>query len=354
MAQKLVGGFAVTLLAVSFGAGYGWSCRGATECQPSSLLAIDTTPQTDVQLLQTIAGPNASYGTAVIGVNILPVPFPGITLDQRLAEADAKLSDMVDITKSYITSSGISPQVFSVGATVDTVTAGDGSSVVYAFIPVATFAQPYLLDMNAGQQAHHAAALVALYRAMGWSNGDPGSVTFGADNEAATDYAAQSTGQAIGDPHLQNIHGERFDLMQPGEHVLIHIPRQESIQNTLLHVQAVTQTIGGPCADTYFMRINVTGRWPSALRPGGFIFRADDPNSGAESKWMDLHGGLQVKVVHGRTQQGIRYLNFYIKHLDRAGFPVGGLLGEDDHEEASTPPRACEQRMALKSSTIAS
>jgi hypothetical protein len=289
----------------------------------------------------------------VIGVNILPVPFPGITLDQRRAEAETKLTDMVDITKNYITSSGISTMVFSVGATVDTVTSGDGSSVVYAFIPVATFTQPYLLDMNAGQQAHHQAALVALYRAMGWSMGDPGSVAFGATNEAATSYAAQGV-QAVGDPHLQNIHGERFDLMKPGKHVLVQIPRRESLENTLLRVQAVAQTMGGLCTDTYFTRINVTGKWPSALRPGGFIFRADDPDSGAESKWMNLHGGLQVKVVHGRTQQAIRYLNFYIKHLDRAGFPVGGLLGEDDHEEASTPPRACEQRMALKSSTIAS
>lgn len=148
-----------------------------------------------------------------------------------------------------------------------------------------------------------------------------------------------------------------MELSPSQKNVLTHIPRQERFENTLRHVQAVARTLGVLCEDTYFVRINVTGKWPSALRPGVFAFKADDPDSGAESKWMSLHGlsnGLQMKVVHGQTQQGIRYLNFYIKHLDRTGFPVGGLLGEDDHEDVSTLPRACERRMALKSSAGAS
>ncbi|CAK0880679.1 unnamed protein product [Prorocentrum cordatum] len=36
---------------------------------------------------------------------------------------------------------------------------------------------------------------------------------------------------ATGDPHLQNIHGERFDLMRPGNAVLIQIPRGEPVCN---------------------------------------------------------------------------------------------------------------------------
>ncbi|CAK0846077.1 unnamed protein product [Prorocentrum cordatum] len=55
---------------------------------------------------------------------------------------------------------------------------------------------------------------------------------------------------AVGDPHLQNIHGERFDLMKTGRHVLIHIPRRDD-KNTLLRVDGDVQRLGGQCADIY-------------------------------------------------------------------------------------------------------
>jgi len=341
MANKLVGGVLVTLLAVSFGTGYGWTCRGATECQPSSLLTIDTTLQSDVQLLQVIAGPNASRSTTfppvVFGINIAQTPYAA-NLQEVRDEAASQLTTMKAITNQEILNFGYTATALIVLSSADIATAGDGSSVVYVYLKVIQF--DGLIPRDQGLQD----ALVHAYQSMaGWSKGMAVSVTMGDTTLEATNQNAL----AVGDPHLQNMLGERFDLMQPGKHVLVQIPRRESLQNTLLRVQAVAQPIGGLCADTYFTRINVTGKWPNALRPGGFIFRADDPDSGAAPKWMDLHAGLQVKVVHGKTKQGIRYLNFYVKHLDRAGLPVGGLLGEDDHEEASTPSRACEQRMSL-------
>jgi hypothetical protein len=55
----------------------------------------------------------------------------------------------------------------------------------------------------------------------------------------------------------------------------------------------------------------------------------------------------ELKVARGHTQQGIQYLNFYVKHLARVGFVVGGLLGEDAHDQVSTPSDACAHRLAL-------
>jgi len=336
----------VTLLAVSFGASYGWTCHGSTECQPSSLLATDTSLQSDVQLLQISAGPNASSitgtnggpPTLIAGVNI--VAKPGSTLNEVLSEADDMQTSMRTVTGSTLNSNYA--LVFVQSSSATTVIVG-GHAVVYVYLTVWLISGAGTVPADATAQS----LLLDAYNGMaGWSKGIPGSVQLGATISEATSSSAQS----VGDPHLQNIHGERFDVMKPGEHVLIHIPRQERPENTLLHIQAFARTLGADCTDTYFVRINVTGKWPSALRPGGFTFKADDPDSGAESKWMSLHGmsnGLQVKVVHGQTQQGIRYLNFFIKHLDRSGFLVGGLLGEDDHEDASTLPRACERRMAL-------
>ena len=59
-------------------------------------------------------------------------------------------------------------------------------------------------------------------------------------------------------------------------------------------------------------------------------------------------GPLQVKVVHGRTEKGIKYLNLFVKHLGHAGFAVGGLLGEDDHTDAARIPGECQSTMSLR------
>ena len=40
-------------------------------------------------------------------------------------------------------------------------------------------------------------------------------------------------------------------------------------------------------------------------------------------------------------------MNVYVKHLRRAGFAIGGVLGEDDHEDIIVPPDACAKKMSL-------
>jgi hypothetical protein len=147
---------------------------------------------------------------------------------------------------------------------------------------------------------------------------------------------------ATGDPHLQNIHGERFDLMKPGKHVLIHIPRGEPAETTLLSVEAEARQLGGQCADMYFQEVNITGAWAEAKRTGGLRFQAQ----GEGMSWAKF-GQVELKVAPGRTQTGTQYLNFYVKHLGRARFAIGGLLGEDDHMKASMPSAYCIRHVSL-------
>merc|ERR1719161_2053002 len=151
---------------------------------------------------------------------------------------------------------------------------------------------------------------------------------------------------AVGDPHLQNVHGERFDLMKPGKHVLINIPRGVSAEKSLLRVQADARQLGGQCADMYFQELNVTGSWADAKQAGGYHYSV--LHGAIEAPEWVAFGKVGLKVVHGRTDGGLSYLNLYVKHLGRAGFAVGGLLGEDDHEDVITPPEACVKTMALK------
>merc|ERR1712194_868073 len=93
---------------------------------------------------------------------------------------------------------------------------------------------------------------------------------------------ASSSPFATGDPHLQNVHGERFDLMKPGKHLLIQIPRKSS-QNTLLRVDAEAQRMGGQCTDMYFQELNITGAWAEAKQTGGFHYHAEGFHS--EPRW---------------------------------------------------------------------
>jgi hypothetical protein len=94
----------------------------------------------------------------------------------------------------------------------------------------------------------------------------------GAGRVAGTLYVKASAGPAaggaaaVGDPHLQNVHGERFDLMKPGKHVLINIPRGVGAEKSLLRVQADARHLGGKCADMYFQEVNVTGSWADAKK----------------------------------------------------------------------------------------
>eukprot|EP00959_Pyramimonas_sp_CCMP1952_P049967 1044468-Pyramimonas_sp.AAC.1 len=62
---------------------------------------------------------------------------------------------------------------------------------------------------------------------------------------------------ATGDPLLQNVLGQRFDLMKPGKHVLINIPRGRR-SNVMLRVEAEALQAGGQCADMYFRELNIT------------------------------------------------------------------------------------------------
>jgi len=161
---------------------------------------------------------------------------------------------------------------------------------------------------------------------------------------------------ATGDPHLQNVHGERFDLMKLGKHVLINIPRGEPAEKALLRVEAEARRLGGQCADTYFQEMNITGAWVNAGQSSGLSLVEAEHTGGLfisahgvcdeHPDWMKF-GKVELKVVHGRTEQGISYLNFYVKHLGHTGFAVGGLLGEDDHTEEATPAEACVERLSL-------
>jgi hypothetical protein len=134
--------------------------------------------------------------------------------------------------------------------------------------------------------------------------------------------------------------------MQPGKHTLLHIPRGAAPNGTLLRVMADTRQLGARCTDIYFQEVNITGAWAEIEQAGGFRFRADEVGCEREARKMKL-GKVDLKIVHGCTSKGARYINFYVQHLGSIGLTVGGLLGEDDHAAEEIPSEECARRASL-------
>ena len=133
--------------------------------------------------------------------------------------------------------------------------------------------------------------------------------------------------------------------MKEGNYVLMNIPRGKDAEHALLRVQADARRTGDKCADIYFQEVNVTGVWAEAKNAGGYRYSVSQHDREAP-EWLAF-GKVELKVVHGRTDGGLPYLNVYMKHLRSAGVAIGGLLGEDDHEDVITPPEACIRSVAL-------
>ncbi|CAK0888738.1 unnamed protein product [Prorocentrum cordatum] len=167
-----------------------------------------------------------------------------------------------------------------------------------------------------------------------------------ASTPAPTPAPTTSLSSATGDPHLQNMFGQRFDLVRPGKSVLVSVPRGTPVEDALLVVEADARRLGTRCSDMYFQEINATGTWANKVRPGGFHFDAHDARD-ETPKWLKL-GLVELKVGNGHTDKGQPYLNVYVKNLQRTGYRVGGLLGEDDHTEAAAPEEGCQKMLSLE------
>jgi hypothetical protein len=151
--------------------------------------------------------------------------------------------------------------------------------------------------------------------------------------------------QAVGDPHLVNMHGERFDIFQEGTHVLLLIPKG-AVETAFLNVMAEAWRSGSACSDLYFKTVNVTGKWVEEIHEGGLQYFASRPSSDTSNPWMHFRS-VDLKVRWGHTGDGIKYLNLFVRHLGKAGYPVGGLLGEDDHRAIATRTEGCLKSVSL-------
>ena len=65
---------------------------------------------------------------------------------------------------------------------------------------------------------------------------------------------------ARGDPHLVSVVGEKFDMNQPGKHVLIRIPEDRSLPAKLQLNSRIDPSDSSPCGP-YIQKVQVSGAW---------------------------------------------------------------------------------------------
>mmetsp|Transcript_96652 Transcript_96652/g.301530 ORF Transcript_96652/g.301530 Transcript_96652/m.301530 type:complete len:423 (+) Transcript_96652:66-1334(+) len=200
---------------------------------------------------------------------------------------------------------------------------------------------------------------------------------------AISEVPRMRTPSAVDDPHLVNIQGQRFDVLQPRNHTLLQIPRGATTADTLLRIDATMTNFESNCAELYIRTLHATGRWANETTGGPLTFHAGDDGLGRLGssgimlatgdvrpvtqirsasprgvKWIQdgprekgiisrvaINFGPTRAVIDWRKKQGkganIVYLNLRVLRLGLANKSIGGLLGLDDHSFAASMPEEC-------------
>lgn len=185
-----------------------------------------------------------------------------------------------------------------------------------------------------------------------------------------------------GDPHVKNLRGEAFDIMQTGNMMLLEVPRASTPEALNLGLRAdIDRLEVVNCGPTFITHVYMTGKWLGGsnleIRSGPigqigatktFGLRID------EGPWLDgkqyekkgsvvlaqsnvtglerpvwLQSGIRefkmafddLKVSVSQPKRPRIFLDVNVKGIGSIDGEVGGLLGIDDHEDAARLPREC-------------
>jgi hypothetical protein len=183
---------------------------------------------------------------------------------------------------------------------------------------------------------------------------------------------------AKGDPHLQNIKGEHFEVMQTGNMLLIEVPRGSNPTLDFAVRADIDRLEVVECGPTFITRVYMTGRWlgaPLDIRSGAFEDRPATKHAFAlrldNGKWeshasflkeekeektlslskhatiMKQRRGFFIKVgvLNITVSQPRRprvFLDVNIEGIGHLKTEVGGLLGLDDHSAAAEVTSECQ------------
>jgi len=180
-----------------------------------------------------------------------------------------------------------------------------------------------------------------------------------------------TTSSAVGDPHLINSRGENFNIFKTGQMEFLRVPYESVAEKAdftaIATIQAVAETdnkceeadyiqgmrFGGSWLKGKSLEINLDPIHPGAVQKkvtvllgGHQVMQSPEPiDVGEKMKLIWNHDEqLVLKVGEASVDMTLHYyfLNVEANSFMSLGSKIGGLLGEDDHTDASRVPSECK------------
>lgn len=165
-----------------------------------------------------------------------------------------------------------------------------------------------------------------------------------------------------GDPHLQNIHGEFFDVWKLGKIDLLRLPKSRAhpahlfVQGTISKVRFADGHVDDDCDGPVITAVHVSGNWLGNQKSVNVSL--DINNTALKTHQNHPYSKLVVfntkddrklkftvqdveLTVEAKGRYDRQYLRFVAEHVTTFHGEVGGLLGSDDHSDESLRPDVC-------------
>jgi hypothetical protein len=184
-----------------------------------------------------------------------------------------------------------------------------------------------------------------------------------------------------GDPRAVNMKGEKFDVLALGTHSLLSIAPKSSTDAPLLALKG-SVTRADRCTHTYLRNITLTGAWVSGTefnevgvravqgvktpkqleigfdgvwKPAGQSSAKSIVTKVSEEAVTIATNGLTMNIDISHGHHMTNWLNLNVEGAEALSkkFEVSGLLGNDDHTQASAMPEDCKKHFKLVAKSCA-
>jgi len=99
---------------------------------------------------------------------------------------------------------------------------------------------------------------------------------------------------AVDDPHIESVHGEKFDVYEPGAHEFVVLPAGAAPEDADLHISGKVRKFGTRENDLWIRKLTVQGNWVAG---GPYQFKTSSVPFGNKRSALVKMGGAGWKAM---------------------------------------------------------